>query len=135
MSNSSHFSLIKSYFEGHIAHLQDLTSQYEPTERFNKHLKFSFKVCNELTKEAPSIMRLLIEYLESESRAIGWSFPETKIEEEFEKSFLNFRDTIKQLVKEMTVNERLHYFGYMSDYDFAKRSEKERIEYKLFISW
>ena len=131
-----YFSDLKRLLDSHIANLKSIA----PTEQLNKrivqHLNRTIDVAKEIALQEPKKSRLLIEYLENESRTFGWSYPENLKEEKCEDSFWQLKNSLEIIIGSMTVNERLYFFGYLDDYEKLNpkhNSDKERIRRMLFI--
>jgi hypothetical protein len=135
----NYFEEIKLGMKEHIdsissISLQDLT----PTSRkkIENHLNSTLEVNIVVDNEDPQKMKKVIEYLEQEGRSFGWSFPENKKEELCEDSFWNLKNKLKKLIGGMTVNERVYYFGYHTEFENIPpndKSAREEIFLKLFV--
>lgn len=135
----SYFEEIKWHLKEHINCLESIL-KINPSEIENNkivnHLNETKLVNNMVVSDEPKDLKFFIEYLERESRKFGWSFPENKIEELFEKSFWELQEKIKKLIGGMSANERLYCFGFLEEFEklpINHTSAREAILIKLFI--
>ncbi len=124
--------LINSHIEGLLAIEENSTL----SSKVSTHITRTKEIQKRIQSKQPKDYRHLIEYLHSESRMFGWSYPEDTIEEKCEVSYQQFWKSIRELIGGMTGNERLIFFGYVEDYDklsLKMKSAREEIRIKLFM--
>lgn len=134
----SYFQRIKFDFEKHIESIESLVNSNinEISPKVKNHYDASKKTNSFLNSEDPKKLKLFIEYIATESRGFGWSFPENNIEDLCENSFWEMKNNIKNIVGGMTVIERLFYFGYLEEFEKipqTHKSDRDRILQNLFI--
>lgn len=134
-----YFLQIKSFLKDHIELIKSISTDNESENSRRKiktHLDSTVNVNETVDEEEPQKLRKIIEYLHTESRFFGWSFPENDKEERCENSFWELKQKIEKLVRGMTGNERLYYFGYLEDWDNLlphQKSARDEIRIKLFM--
>jgi hypothetical protein len=132
----TYYENIKNNLKAHLLILEKISEREDLPKKVSEHFDNTSQILNEIGGQKPENFRLLIEYINNESRRFGWSFPENSDEEKCETDFWKLKDSIKRIVQGMTANERLHFFGYLEEYENLKpiqRSERENIELKLFM--
>ena len=134
----NYFENVKSNLQDHIRLLETLVKSSDNgiNQKIKNHYEASKNINNSVNFEDPKKLKLLIEYVATESRGFGWSFPENNIEELCEDSFWEMKNKLKRIVGGMTVNERLYYFGYFQEFEnipSTHKSDKDRILQNLFV--
>ena len=132
----TYYENIQNNLKSHLRILEKISEREDLPKKVNEHLDKTSQILNEIGGQKPENFRMLIEYINNESRRFGWSFPENSDEEKCETDFWKLKDSIKKIVQGMTTNERLYFFGYLEEYENLKpiqRSERENIELKLFM--
>ena len=123
----------------HITAIQAIPLANIPSdsqEKILRHLAAAESANKMLDRETSEKCKNIIEFLHSESRSFGWSFRENPAEEVCENAFRIFEKRITRLVGGMSVNERLHYFGYLEEFEKLIRahpSAGDEILRKLFV--
>ena len=132
----TYFENIKNSLKSHFEKINEIGLREDLPKKVIEHFDRTSEILNEIEGNKPENYRMLIEYLNNESRRFGWSFPENPEEEKCETDYWKLNDLIKKIVKSMTINERLYFFGYLDEYENLKpiqKSERDNIELKLFI--
>jgi hypothetical protein len=132
----TYYENIQNNLKAHLLILEKISEREDLPKKVSEHFDNTSQILNEIGGQKPENFRLLIEYINNESRRFGWSFPENSDEEQCETDFWKLKDSIKRIAQGMTVNERLYFFGYLEEYENLKpiqRSERENIELKLFM--
>jgi len=127
---------IIQFLNSHIQNLMISKESSDFPKKVDRHIDRTNKIHSIIKNQRPEDYRQLIEYLHSESRKIGWSYPENIIEENCEDSFRQLWNSMKNLIVGMTGNERLYFFGYIKDYDKLSlnlKSARNEIRLKLFM--
>ena len=127
---------IKKHLVQHLYAIENSIKGNESSDKATQHLNRTLLVLNEVELTKSDKQRIVVEYLENESRNFGWSFPENPSEEKIEDSFWGLKNSIEGIIKSMSINERLSYFGYLEDYKKLtpnERSAREHIERLLYI--
>ena len=127
---------IEQFINSHIESLLVLEVNSTLSPKVSGHITRTKEIQKRIQSHQPKDYRHLIEYLSSESRMFGWSYPEDTVEEKCEDSYQQFWGNMRGFISGMTGNERLFFFGYLDDYDklsLKMKSTREEIKIKLFM--
>ncbi len=133
----TYYKEFKSLLRDHIDSLEKYVSNFRmSSDKVRKHIELSNRTYNAFDTEDPVKLRIFVEYIASEARGFGWSFPENEFERLCENSFWEMHSKVRILIDKMTLSERLSYFGYSEEFEKIPekhKSDRDRILHKIFV--